>query len=327
MDEKQATPASYAHFEEDAPQSWLRVALQFVAIPLIIVGVAVGLYLGINLLLGAGPKTSADFVELLRSDTINRRWQAAFELAARLATEEEGVPAEFRDPDLARALCAALDDARAERDDPPRLAILVLGILRRLQDPSTLPAVRSALDDPHPWVRSHAVVTIGALKDEESRPRLLELARHDDAGTRQASLQALVLLDQVDGMPFRLSGPTREVALAHVGDPAEDVRFTAALVLADAGEREAALPVLRTMLDRSYLDRFDFNDQWGALDAYRLRSGILLKAIQRAVALRLGDDPEVVAALKRLTDDGIEGDLEVREAARDALKDLEPKTE
>jgi HEAT repeat protein len=81
------------------------------------------------------------------------------------------------------------------------------------------------------------------------------------------------------------------------------------------------------MLDRAYLDRFDFNDRWGGLDAYRLRSAILLKAIQRAVALGCGDDAAVLAALRRLTDDDVEGDFEVRQAARDALGRLQPKTE
>jgi hypothetical protein len=54
---------------------------------------------------------------------------------------------------------------------------------------------------------------------------------------------------------------------------------------------------------------------------------ILLKAIQRAVALRCGDDPEVMEALRRLSDDATEGETEVREAAREALKALQPKTE
>jgi HEAT repeat protein len=325
VDEKQATPASHARFEEEAPHGVVRTALQFVAIPLIIVCVAVGLYVGINLMLGSGPKSSADFVRLLQSDTINRRWQAAFELSLRLAEDE--VPAEFREPDLVNALSATLDKAREVREDPPRLAVLVLGILRRLKDPATLPSVRAAVEDPDPWIRAHAAFTLGALRDEESRPRLLALARHDDPGTRQAALEALSMLDQVEGTPFRLSSETRAVALEHVGDPAEDVRFTAALVLADAGEREAALPVLRKMLDRSYLDQFELRDRLGAIDAYRLRSRVLLKAVARAVALRCGDDEEVAKAIRRLADDATEGDIEVREAARKALRELAPKTE
>jgi HEAT repeat protein len=326
LDEKQApTPASHARFDEEAPQGFLRTALQFVAIPLVIVGVAVGLYVGINLIVGTGPTTAADFVRVLQSDTIGRRWQAAYELANRISTGE--VPAEFRDPQLLNALSETLNAARAQEEDPPKLAVLVLGILRRLKEPATLPAVRAALDDPHPWVRSHAALTLGALKDEESRARIAALARSDDAPSRQAALEALASLDQVAGMAFHLSAETRTVALQHVGDPAEDVRFTAALILADAGEKEAAMPVLRKMLDRSYLDQFPVNDRWGALDVYRLRSDILLQAIARVVKLRCGDDPQVLEALARLTNDDTEGDLEVRQAARKALEALHPKAE
>lgn len=326
MDEKQApTPASQARFEEEAPQGLLRTALQFVAIPLVIVGVAVGLYVGISLIVGTGPTTAADFVRVLQSDTIGRRWQAAYELANRISTGD--VPAEFRDPQLLNALSETLRAARAHPEEPPKLAVLVLGILRRLKEPSTLPAVREALGDPHPWISSHAAVTLGALKDEESRPRIAALARSDDAGSRQAALEALTSLDQVAGMSFHLSAETRAIALEHVGDPAEDVRFTAALVLADAGEREAALPVLRKMLDRAYLDQFKVKDDWGALDVYRLRSDVLLQATARAVKLSCGDDPKVLEALARLANDETEGDLEVRQAARKALEALQPKTE
>jgi len=326
LDEKQApTPASHARFDEEAPQGVLRTALQFVAIPLVIVGVAVGLYVGLSVVFNTGPKTAADFIDYLRSDTINRRWQAAYELAARLGTSE--VPEEFHNPALVRELCRTLEEARREGEKPPRRAILVLAILRRLEEPSTAPAVRDALDDTDPWVRAHAILTLGALRDEPSRERILALAKSDDPGTRQAALEALSMLDQVTGMSFHLSEETHALALEQVGDVHEDVRFTAALVLADAGEREAALPVLRKMLDRSYLERFPFDDRWGGLDDYRLRSVILLKAIARVVALRCGDDAEVMAALGRLTDENAEGETEVREAARKALEALQLKTE
>jgi len=316
---KPAPPASYADFEDEKPLGPLRVALQFIAIPLLIVGVAVGLYVGINLMVGTGPRSAKDFVQLLRSDTINRRWQAAYELADRLRGGE--IPAEFRDPQLVSALCAALDQARREGEDPPRLACAVLGILRRLEDPASLPAVRAAVDDHNPWVRSYAILALGRLDDTQSRPRLVDLTRHEDPGTRQAALEALAEMDQVEGRPYRLSAETRDLVLAHLGDPAEDVRFTAALILADAGGREA-LPVLLRMLDREYLDQFPFEDQWGGLSLYKTRSRVILEAVGAVVKLGAGDDPQVLAALERLADDQVEGDAVVREAATEAIHRL-----
>lgn len=325
MDEKEApTPASQARFDVEAPQGFLRTAVQFVAIPLLIVGVAVGLYVGASLMLGGGPTTAADFVRVLQSDTIRRRWQAGLEIVNRI---NGGEIDEFRDPEVLGALAQTLRLARAEREDPPKMAMLVLGILARLKEPATLPAVRDALHDPHPWVRSYAVAALGAFRDHESRPRVLALARDKDPGTRQAALDALAALDQVDGMAFHLSAETRAIALEHVGDENEDVRFTAALILADAGEKEAAVPVLRVMLDRSYLDQFRVNDELGTLDIYRVRSDLIAQAIARVVKLSCGDDPKILEALTRLTNDDIEGDLEVRQAARKALSLLQTKPE
>ena len=228
-------PTSYAHFEEEPPSGWLRTAVQFFAIPMLIVVVAVGLYVGVRWMVGAGPRDVADFVEVLQSETINRRYQAAYELADRLREE---VPAEFQDPRLIDALCATLERARAEKEDVPKLAMLVLRILARLENPAALPAIRDAADDEHPWIRSHAILALASLGDRESIPRFRELARSDDPGTRQAALDALSRLDQIEGMDsYRLSPRTRELVQAALGDPAEDVRFTAALILANAGIR------------------------------------------------------------------------------------------
>ncbi|MHC4820016.1 MAG: HEAT repeat domain-containing protein [Planctomycetota bacterium] len=318
---QQPPPASYADFDDgEKPPGWVRTVVQFFAIPLFIASVAVAIYLGINLMLGTGPKSAGDFVVLLQSDTINRRWQAAFELAARLGGPE--IPPEFSDPKLVDALCAALESTRTDTEDP-RLAELILHILARLQDPRALPAVRSALDFEHAWVRSHAIVTLAALGDHASVPRLQELAESDgDPKTRQVCLDALASLDQLEGISFQLSTRTRELALEGLGDAHEDVRFTSALILAHAGEK-VALPVLRKMLDRRHLETFEFNDQRGGLDPYAVRSDTLLKAIQGALWLDCGDDTEVMQSLRRLTDDDVEGDFAVREAARQALTTLQ----
>ena len=320
MVEKQAPPAAYADFEEEPRGGWLRTLVQFFAIPLLIVLFAVGLYLGIRVLVGGGPETAADFVKLLRSDTINRRWQAAYELASRL--QGETVPPEFRDPGLVKALGQALTDARSEKEDPPRMAILVLRLLGRLGDPGAIEAVRAAVEDEHPWIRSHAVLALAALRDDASRPRIAALARDDDPGTRRAALEALASMDQLEGAPYRLSDETRAIALEHLGHTHEDVRFTAALILAHAGDRANSLPMLMKMLDRSYLEGFEFDDRLGALSRYRLHSNVILAAIRGLVRLERGDDAAAMEALRRLTDPAVEGDVVVRDAAREALTTL-----
>ena len=322
MTEKQKPPpASYADFDDAREGGWVRTLVQFFAIPFLIVCVAIALYVGINLLRGSGPETTADFVALLQSHTINRRTQAAYEIARRLGSGE--VPAEFRDPKLVEALCGALDKARAENQKPPTQACVILVIMARLADPATTGTIRDAVDDRHPWVRSYAIRALAEVGDNESVALLRErYAFHDDPGTRQATLYALARLEQVSGMEFHLSAETRAIARRHLGDEKEDVRFTAALIMADAGEREAALPVLYTMLERGYLERFELDDTQSGFSRYQIHSNVLLKAIAAVAKLGCGDDAKVIGLLDELTDDETEGDPEVREAARKALRKL-----
>ena len=321
-EKKQPTPASYADFSDDEGGGWLSTAVQFFAIPLLIVCVAVGLYLGISLMVGSGPETAADFVELLRSDTINRRWQAAYELADRLRNNRD--IEQFHEPRLIKALNGALLRAREEQSDPPRLAMFLLQVLGALKDPGSLAGVRAALEDRNDWTRSYAILAAAALGDRESIPRFREYAAHTDSGTRQAALRALAYLDQVEGLPYRLSTKTNEIALAHLGDRHEDVRFGAALVLSKAGDR-TAVPTLTVMLNRKKLEEFDFDDKIGGIDRHKVRGKAILAAIHAVERLDCGDVPEVIAALGKLADDSVEGDFIVREAARKALRKLESK--
>ncbi len=321
--ENPSPPASYADFSDAEKGGWLRTAVQFFAIPLLIVSVAVAIYVGANLMVGSGPSTAAEFVDLLQSDTINRRWQAAFELARRLQGAE--VPAEFRDPRLTATLASALARARADAGDDARLACTILGIIGRLADPASVPAVREALDDPHPWIRSYAVRALGGLGDRESVPRLRELGLHEDPGTRQAALAVLAQLDAVAGVSERLAAETRALAMKHLSDPKEDVRFTAALVLARAGEAEAALPVLGKMLDRTYLEQFGMDATLTGISRYQLHSNLILRAIEAVDRLDARNDEAVTRVLRQRALAEHEGDQQVRSAAQKVLHAWESK--
>lgn len=326
---QQPTPASYADFGTEPKAGALRTVVQFFAIPLLITCVAVGIFLGARMLFGDPPRTAADFVELLRQDTVNRRWQAAFEIAARIrqATVANGgvlaVPDEFRDPRLNAALRDALVAARGEAASDPRPAQMLLLAMSLVGDPHSLDAVRATLDDPSPVVRSFGVLALGRMRDRGSEARIAALARDEDPGCRQAALLALALLEQApdrnDADPLVLSAGTRELAFAMLGDRNEDVRFQAAVVLGMAGERAAALPILRTMLDRDALGQIALDKRAVGVDKYTLQGNLILQAIGTIERLGALDDPEVRAALRKRADDATEFDRDVRERARQAL--------
>ena len=320
--ESPQTPASYADFEKDSQGTWLKTLVQFFAIPFLIVCVAVGIYVGINLMVGTGPQSAADFVEILSSDTINRRTQAAFELSLRLSDEE--IPPEFRDPRLIEALGRTLREAREAGDDPPTLAQYVLTIFARLEAPESAVYVREALADEDDWIRSYAVLTLASIRDTESLPEIRKLVGDPDPQTRAAALRACASLEQVPGIPYTLSSQTREIALEQLRDPHEDVRFNSALLLARAGEINAALPTLKKMLDRGYLETFEFHDRLGGTDRYRIHSEVMLSAIRAIIRSPAAlSDPDVIKALRKLADDESEADQLVRAEAHRALAGIE----
>jgi|GEM_PF-2955004 len=320
-DDTNRTPASYADFSaEEEPGGWLKTLVQFFAIPMLIVVMAVGVFFGVSLMIGSGPKSAADFAELLQSETVTRRWHAAFELSARL---KDGVPDEFRDPKLIAALCSALERARKEKQDPPKMAVTTLLLIGRVGDSTAVPAVRDALTDPHPWVRSYAVSALAALGDAESRETMVKLVGDEDPSTRQAALVALASLEQRGNVAYHLSPELRAMLKQAVGDRAEDVRFSAALLLANVNERHSALPVLKTMLDRDYLEKIvpkeRMDTRLSGVSRYRVHSNVILRGLNAVERLDCGDDEEVVAAVRKLSESATEGDSDVRYRAQQLL--------
>ncbi len=319
--EKTGAPASYAEIDDPPPAGLLRTAVQFFAIPLLIVLVGVSLFLVVSMLFDTRPTTAMDYVRELRADTINRRWQAAIELSNRLGNEE--IPLEFRDPILIAALTQALADARKEPEEPPMLAVHLLRVLRRLQDARAIPAVRDAADDPHPWIRSHALLVLGGLRDLASLEIIERRLKDTDAECRKAALFALASLDQEKGEPFQLTAGTREKARVYLGDPDPYVRMQAALLLAQAGDSDGVLPLLAKMLDREYLRDLPFSGDLHGTNRARVNSNLLVQTILAVSGLDgASGNEEIQAALKRLTDDSIEGNSEVRQQARVALGKL-----
>lgn len=279
-------------------QSTPFLVLQFFIFPMAIVFVCVAVFVIFGLI-AAEAKSAREYIGEVRSGGANRRWQAAFELSKVIQAKRDELS---RDPRFVDELVRLFQDA--EKDDPRVRRYLALA-LGRVGDAKAVPALLRAVSQQGPDADSETLIysiwALGAIRDGAALPELVRLAAAEDAGLRKAAVHALGTLP---------GEAARARLVESLQDPAEDVRWNAALALARRGEAAAA-PVLRRMLDRAHLDAV-------AGLTPQQRDEAMLAAVAASSQL---SDPELLAALERL----LRGDasLKVREAAGAAL---EPRT-
>lgn len=255
-------------------------------------------------LIASEGKTSADYLADIRLRP-GGAWQAAFELSRLIPLEDP----RRHDPAFGAQLTALFE---AVRSDDPRLRRYLALALKELRDPRSFDALAAAVrGDTDVETRLYAAWGLGDLGDARAVPVLLPLLDSDEPDLRKIAVFALGTLP---------GGAEIGDALAPlVHDPVEDVAWNTALALARRGDRRG-LPLLRRMLDRTYLDGVSRTDERGV--PHRLSASQKEEAMLNALRslARLGDNTDR-AALTALAD----GDpaLRVREAARDALRDLD----
>lgn len=83
-------------------------------------------------------------------------------------------------------------------DGSTNVRVYTVAALGRIADPRSLPALIRAAGDPHPWVRTNAMVALArvAAKDAsgltaDDVPRIIAATEDPDTGTRAASIEAL----------------------------------------------------------------------------------------------------------------------------------------
>jgi len=274
------------------------LVLQFLVFPLAMVAVAVGIFVLFGLITSEG-KGPGDYLDLIRTGSSNRRWQAAYELSKVI---QQGEDPELEDPALVNRMVAAFEDAE---DDDPRVRRYLALALGRLGRPEAVPALLQYVEasrvgggDPDSETQIYAVWSLGAIEDPAAIPELVALAGDDDPGLRKTAVHALGVFDAAEAT---------EALHVALGDPVEDVRWNAAAALARHGD-VAAVPVVEQMLDRELLARSDTVTPEQAEE-------ILLQGVAAAAFLR---DPGLDGRLEALGED--DPSLKVRDAARRTLE-------
>ena len=274
------------------------LAVQFFLIPLAVVAVTVLVYMGFRSML-ADDRTAEDYLSEIRNGGTDRRWPAAYEMSRLMAD-----PKVRADRRLGPALVRAFE---ASRDDDPRVRRYLALALGRLDPPLPADAVADltkALDDPDSEARISAIWALGSSGDTSVVSRLQPLYASSDPGIRKIVVYAL------GALPGEAQVLTLRTALQ---DSIADVRWNAAVALARHGSHEG-VPVLRQMLDRSYVEQAVKRDVRQDEDQDPIAE-VMISGLRAAAALRDDTLKPSVAGLSQQ-----DRSMKVRQAAMEALK-------
>jgi HEAT repeat protein len=276
------------------------LAVQFFLIPLAVVAVTGVIYAGFRMML-ADARTAQDYLTEIRTGGDNRRWPAAYELSRLMA--DPAVRAS--DKTLVPGLIDAFDESKGGDPLVRRYLALAMG---RIDPPAPRRAVElltDALDDAFDSeTRISAIWALGSLREASAIPRFEELYQSQDAGIRKMVVYAL------GAIPEARESPVLETAL---DDATADVQWNAAVALARHGRREG-VPVLRRMLDRSYLEQSVRPDVQSDVDTDPAGE-VMISGLRAAAALR---ETSLRGSMESISRE--DKNLRVRKAALEALK-------
>lgn len=233
-------------------------------VPLLIVAVIVGVFLGIGALVGTEKKLDDRLTEV-ESGGVNERWQAAAHLT-QIAVEH---PEQFADAHVRDRLRRMFESAGPQDS---RLRQWITELWWRIGDEAATPLMvegiantKAALDAPGGRsgpvfeLASKELITylrsLGKLEAAAAEPAVLSVANDPDWGVRVAVTEAL---GGIGRKAIRSGGKPSDAVIAALTKLHEDdnpwVRMSAALFLAKCRHGEG-LTTLEAMLDREWLAR------------------------------------------------------------------------
>jgi HEAT repeat protein len=277
------------------------LAVQFFLIPLAVVAITVGVYVGFRSLL-ADSRSPRDYLAEVRNGGSDRRWPAAYELSRLMAD-----PKVRADRTLAPELVKAF---QASKGDAPVRRYLALAI-GRMDPPLPADAVADltrALDDQDGETRISVIWALGSSGDPAvvSTLKPLYTSSSADAGVRKMVVYAL------GALPGEAQLDTLRTALQ---DEAPDVRWNAAVALARHGSRDGS-SVLKQMMDRAYVEQTVKIDVRQDDDQDPI-ADVMISGLRAAAVLK---DEQLRMTIERLSES--DRSMRVRQAALEAMKVL-----
>jgi len=274
------------------------LAVQFFLIPLVVVGIAITVYVGLRSLL-TNDRSATDYLAEVRNGSSDRRWPAAYELSRMMAD-----PKVRADRALGPALVKAFE--AAQNDDPrvKRYLALAIGRMDPPMPPEAVADLTKTLDATDGETRISAIWALGSSGDPSVVPTLVPLYDSPDQGIRKMVVYAL------GALPGDAQIPTLRVALQ---DQQPDVRWNAAIALARKGRHEG-VGVLGQMLDRQYVEQTVKRDVRQDEDQDPI-ADVMIGGLRAAAMLKDNALKPSVTTLSRE-----DRSMRVRQAALEALK-------
>ncbi len=281
--------------QQPEKKSALRVVVHsFFVVPFIIAIFAVLIFLVVRIMT-AEPNSAHDYLEDVKIGGTTKRWQGAFELS-KILSNPDMIPTDER---FSRELISAFEYATNDKDLRVRQYLAVA--MGATKDKQYVPTLIEALNQYEPEVMMAAAFALGNMQDVRAVEPLAELLNN---GEPQVRLQGVISLGKIGG---ENTIPLLKEMLA---DPEVNVRWDAAIALAKQKDR-TGLRILLDLLDRNYLDSFPNIDETEQVQA-------MMVVIQVAHFVQ---DLALRESLKTLRDS--DPNLKIREAARVALTQFE----
>jgi HEAT repeat protein len=288
-------------------------AFQFFLVPLLIVGACVLVYALLNFFV-ANPRSPSDWLEDIEHGGPNTRPHATLQLVQAIRRMEK--PDTRLTPKIVELFRrSSSQEVGGPSHNQINSRALLATCLGSLRDPGASEALLEVLrTDPNVQTRAACLEALGAIKDPGTLPELVKLLDDADSDIRKyAALNVGAVAEKAGDRG--VIEPLKKL----LADPRPDVGWNAALALGYFLGDPSGNDTLRKMLDRKYLsEKIRPEDP----QAETLLSQVIVNACNAVARLK---DPSFLPLLKRLTDDKIEPNSEVRFIAHKAIAMVEGK--
>jgi HEAT repeat protein len=244
----------------------------FFVIPFLLAIFSVLLFVSVRILT-MEKRSVSDYLEDVRTGSLTKRWQSAFELS-RILSNPKMVP---HDSTFIRNMTESFEKSKNDDDRIRQYLALAMGRSGISEFADVL--IKATHDEKDENL--YAIISsLGILQSEKAVPVLLSVLNHDNMHLRLAAVIAL----------GNISDPkTVEPLKRMLNDPEPNIQWDAAIALAKMKDRSGKA-IIEGLLNRKYLDKFpNINPQD--------QSRIMMVAISTTASWH---DPDIQNILKEL---------------------------